>query len=187
MPLFVVACGARGARVDAAADDACRPVAAAPLRDAPWDSLPGEWRITLAATAGPMAGGTVQGSLSLRAQEPSLRRVDRPGPVAVTVPVYGSTDVAVEQVGAVRMGNLLSSDPRRPGVSLWVSRGADGGVSAVMRIGEEEIGTSRQPFDAGYLALFLRRVSSRSILGGWASGVTDEVASGHFCATRGAP
>jgi hypothetical protein len=184
MSLGVVACGPRGIRVAAPADDACRPVTATAVGDAPWDSLPGEWRLTLVATAGRMAGRVAQGNLTLRAQEPSLRAVDRPGPVVVTVPVVGSTDLAVEEAGAIRMGDLRSAEPRQPGVSIWVSRGADGGVSAVLRIGQEEIGTGRQPFDAGYTVLYLRRVTGATMLGGWASGVTDEVASGHFCAVR---
>jgi hypothetical protein len=67
--------------------------------------------------------------VSLRSQEKSLRRVDRPGPATVIVPVVGSTDLSAEDVGAVRMGELGSADPRQPGVSIWVSRSADGGVS----------------------------------------------------------
>ena len=187
LPLAVAACGARGSRVAPPPDDACRPVAATPLGAAPWDSLPGQWRLTLVATSGRMAGRVAQGNLTLIAEEESLRRVDRPGPNVVTVPVVGSTDLSVEEVGAVRLGDLRSADPRRPGTSIWVSIGPDGGTSAVMRVGQEEIGTRLQPVDAAYTVLYLRRVSGSAILGGWASGGgggAGEVASGHFCAAR---
>ena len=184
LPLAVAGCGSRGGCAALAADSGCQAVAAASLAGAPWDSLPGEWRLTMVATRGPMAGRVAQGSLTLRAQEASLRRVERPGPVTVTVPVIGATDLGVEAIGAVRMGDVRSTDPRHPGVSIWVLRGADGGVSAVLRIGEEEIGAARQPFDAGYTVLYLRRVSGAGFYGAWASGVPDEVASGHFCAVR---
>lgn len=149
-----------------------------------WDSLPGSWRLTLVATSGGMAGRSAQGSLTLRALDAALRRIERPGPAIVTVPVIGATDVPVEQVGAVRMGNLLSADPQRPGAAIWVSQGADGGVSAVLRIGEEAIRSDLLRFDGGYTALFLRQVSAASLRGSWASGVTTEEAGGHFCAVR---
>jgi hypothetical protein len=144
----------------------------------------GSWRLTLVATAGPAAGRSVQGSLTLRAQDPAAQRVDRPGPTTVTVPVIGTTDLALEQVGAQRVGNVQSADPQRPGVAIWVSRGQDGGVSAVMRIGEEMIHSNLTRFDGAYLALYLRQVSANRIYGGWASGVTGQEAAGHFCAVR---
>lgn len=188
LSLLVAACGV-GSRqvVPEAGLVGCQPVTSGALAGAPWDSLVGDWRVTLVATRGPMAGRVARGNLTLRAQAESLRRVEQPGPVTVTVPVVGATDVRVEEVGAVRMGNVQSADPRHPGASLWVSRGADGGVSAVLRIGEEEIGAGRQPFDGGYLVLYLRRVSGSGLYGGWASGVSDEVASGHFCVARPSP
>jgi hypothetical protein len=185
LSLALMACSARGRQAaGVGADVSCPPATAGALAAAPWDSLVGDWHLTLVATTGPRAGKVAQGLVTLRRQEESLRRVDRPGPPTVIVPVVGSTDVPVEEVGAVRMGDLRSADPRQPGVSVWVSRGSDGGVSAVLRIGQQEIGTARQPFDAGYTVLYLRRVSGAGIYGGWASGVPEEVASGHFCAVR---
>jgi hypothetical protein len=177
-------CAARSRTGSLAAGDSCRPVEGRVSAATPWDSLPGSWRLTLVATGGPRSGGSVQGTLTLRAQEASLRRVDRPGPDVVTVPVTGATDVAVEQVGAQRIGNLQSADPQRPGAAIWVSQGQDGGVSAVMRIGEEMIHSSLVRFEGAYTVLYLRQVSASGIYGGWASGVTGQEASGHFCAVR---
>ena len=184
LSVVVAACGVHSRKVEPGADVRCRPVTSGALAAAPWDSLAGDWRLTLVATTGPSAGRVAQGLVALRSQEESLRRVDRPGPATVMVPAVGSTDLPVEEVGAVRMGDLGSADPRQPGVSIWVSRGADGGVSAVLRIGQQEIGTARQPFDAGYTVLYVRRVTGAGFAGGWASGITDEAASGHFCAVR---
>jgi hypothetical protein len=140
--------------------------------------------LTLVAGSGPKAGQNVEGALTLRAQDTALRRVDRLGPTTVTVPVIGFTDIALEQVGAVRMGDVGSTDPRQPGVAIWASQTPDGVVSAVMRVGQEAIRSDLVRFDGGYTALFLQQVSVNAIRGGWASGVTTETASGYFCAER---
>lgn len=182
--LVAAACAGRGQTGAAGAGEECRPVEGRLAASAPWDSLPGSWRLTLVAASGPMARRSVQGTLTLRALDSALRRVDRPGPQTVTVPVIGATDLALEQVGAQRVGNVQSVDPQRPGVAIWVSQGQDGGVSAVMRIGEEMIHSSLVRFDGAYTALYLRQVSANGIYGGWASGVTGQEAAGHFCAVR---
>jgi hypothetical protein len=53
-----------------------------------------------------------------------------------------------------------------------------------MRIGQEAIRSDLMRIEGGYTALFLRLVSVNVIRGGWASGVTAEESSGHFCAQR---
>lgn len=141
----------------------------------------------LVATAGPMTGRSVQGRLTLQRLDSSLRRVNRLG-TDVTVPVVGWADISLEQVAAQRVGDVLSANPERPGASIWVSRGTDGGVSAVMRIGQEQIHTDLQRFEGAYTVLYLRQVSATGIYGGWASGAgVGQRASGHFCATRASP
>lgn len=177
-----VACAGHG-RSGASADE-CRPVDGPFTASTPWDSLSGNWRLTLVARSGPMAGRSVQGALTLRAQDSAQRRVDRPGPTTVTVPVVGMTDIALEQVGAARLGDVRSADPQQPGVAIWASQSPDGAVSAVMRIGQEAIRSDLIRIEGGYTALFLRQVSVNVIRGGWASGVTTEESSGHFCAQR---
>ncbi len=131
-----------------------------------------------------MAGRSVQGALTLHAQDSAARLVERPGPTTVTVPIIGATDIALEQVGAVRLGNVGSTDPLQPGIAIWASRSPDGVVSAVLRIGQEAIRSDIMRIEGGYTALFLRQVSANAIRGGWASGVTTEESSGHFCAER---
>lgn len=178
----MLACAGRG-RTGAAGVE-CRPVEGPFTASAPWDSLAGTWQLTLVAGSGSMAGRREQGALTLQAQDTALRRVDRPGATTVTVPVIGTTDIALEQVGAVRMGDVRSADPLQPGVAMWVSQTPDGSVSAVMRIGQEAIRSNLVRFDGGYTVLFLRQVSVNAIRGGWASGVSTETASGYFCAER---
>ena len=182
LTMAAVACAGRGR--SGASGDECRPVEGPFTASTPWDSLAGSWRLTLVVGSGPTAGQSVQGALTLRAQDPALRQVDRPGPTTVTVPVIGTTDIALEQVGAVRMGDVRSADPLQPGVAIWASQSPDGAVSAVMRIGQEALRSNLVRFDGGYTALFLRQVSANAIRGGWASGVTTETASGYFCAER---
>jgi len=184
LPLTLAALACAGHGRSGASGDQCRPVEGPFTASIPWDSLSGSWRLTLVAGSGPMARRSVQGALTLRAQDPALRRVDRPGPTTVTVPVIGTTDIALEEVRAVRLGDVRSTDPMQPGVAIWVSQSPDGGVSAVMRIGQEAIRSGIVRFDGGYTALFLRHVAANAISGGWASGVTTEESSGYFCAQR---
>jgi hypothetical protein len=145
---------------------------------------PGTWRLTLVASFGSMTGQSVQGEMTLRGQDSLLRRVERPGSTVVTVPVIGAADIALEAVGARRIGDLQSLEPARPGLAIWVSHGADGGVSAVLRIGQEEIHPTLLQIEGAYTVLYLREVSSDAMRGGWASGVMQEEAHGHFCAER---
>lgn len=182
--LIAVACAGRGKAGAAAMGETCRAVEGRITADAPWDSLTGDWRLTMVASAGPMAGRQAEGTMTLQVRDPGVRRMDVPGTTVVTVPAIGSTDIALEQVGAVRIGNLQSSDPMQPGLGIWVSEGTDGGVSAVLRIGQEALRTDIVRFDGGYTALYLRQVTGETIRGGWASGVRSQEASGHFCAVR---
>lgn len=182
LTLAAVACARHGR--SGATGDECRPVEGPFTASTPWDSLAGSWRLTLVVGSGPMTGRSVQGALTLRVQDSALRRVHRPGPTTVTVPVIGTTDIVLEQVGAVRLGDVRSMDSLQPGVAIWASQTPDGVVSAVMRIGQEAIRSDILRIEGGYTALFLRHVSVNALRGGWASGVTTEAASGHFCAER---
>lgn len=177
------ACGGRNRSSAVSSAEECRAVESRIAANTPWDSLPGSWRLTLVSPSG-TAGQSVQGTMTLHAQEAALRRVERAGATAVSVPVIGATDIALEQVGAVRLGDLNSTAPNQPGLAIWVSEATDGNVSAVLRIGQEAIHSDLLRFDGGYTALYLRQVSANSIRGDWASGVTRKEASGYFCADR---
>ena len=184
LALMPLACAGHGRRDTAPPASDCRPSTGRLAANAPWDSLPGTWRLTLVASFGSMTGQSVQGEMTLRGQDAVQRRVERPGPTIVTVPVIGATDVALDAVGARRIGDLHSLEPARPGLAIWVSRGADGGMSAVLRIGQEEIHPTLLQIEGAYTVLYLREVTRDAMRGGWASGVMQEEAHGHFCAER---
>jgi hypothetical protein len=184
LALMGLACAGHGRADTAPAASECRPTTGRLAANAPWDSLAGTWRLTLVATFGSLTGRSVRGEMTLRVQDSVQRRVERPGPTVVTVPVIGAADIALEAVGARRIGDLHSLEPARPGLGIWVSRGADGGMSAVLRIGQEEIHPTLLQIEGAYTVLYLREVSSDAMRGGWASGVMQEEAHGHFCAER---
>lgn len=181
----VAGCAGNNRPRNAASGDECLPVEGRLTAAVPWDSLPGRWRLTLVAATGPKAGSRVEGTMTLQARDPAVRRMESPGTTVITVPIFGTTDVALEEVGAVRIGNVQSADSSQPGLAIWVSEVPDRSVSAVLRIGQEALRTDIVRFDGGYTALFLQEVSSSSIRGGWKSAVTPmESSSGHFCAVR---
>ena len=184
LALMPLACGGHARPDTAPGASECRPSTGRLAANAAWDSLPGVWRLTLVASFGSMIGRSVQGEMILQRQDSVQRRVERPGPTVVTVPVIGAADIALEDVGARRIGDLHSLEPARPGLAIWVSRGVDGGISAVLRIGQEEIHPTLMQIEGAYTVLYLREVSSDAMRGGWASGVMQEEAHGHFCAER---
>jgi hypothetical protein len=186
LALALGACAGRNQAGGEASARECLPVEGRLAAGVPWDSLSGRWRLTLVATAGPRAGSRVAGLMTLQVRAPEVRRMDAPGSAVITVPVMGSSDIAVESVGAVRIGNVQAADPTQPGLAIWVTEGPDSAVSAVLRIGQEPLRTDIVRFDGGYTALFLREVSSTRIRGGWTSAVSvrEPAASGHFCAVR---
>jgi len=179
-----VACSTHAPPAGAVPAADCVPVDGQLAASAPWDSLNGSWMLEMVAVTGDSSGVRAAGTLTLRAQDPALRPVVRAGMTGVTVPVIGATDIALERVGAVRIGDVGSLDPRKPGVSIWVSPATATTLSAVMRIGQEEIQSDLVRFDGGYTALYLRQVSATAIRGGWASAVAGTAASGYFCAER---
>lgn len=182
LALQSAACSGHGGA--AVTPSACHPVEGRLPENVHWDSLPGSWRLTLVAETGQMASRSVQGTMSLREQLPALKQVNILGAHPVTVPIIGTADIDLEGVGAVRLGDVLSTDPGHPGLAIWVSEGGGDGVSAILRIGEEAIRGDIVRFDGGYTALYLQHVSASSIRGGWASGVTTKAVTGYFCAER---
>ena len=102
------------------------------------------------------------------------------------VPFYGATDIALETVGGVRLGDPASLDSLQPGV-LFIQQNAPSATtpSAItLRIGSEANRRDVTRFDGGYMALRVQRAGTGSLVGTWASGVTRDEASGYFCATR---
>ena len=170
------------ARACAAPTDSLGPAASV-------DGWTGEYSLSLVGR--PSAGGvrSVRGDLVLHEQPASLRYFRRSGgdPLpGVVIPLFGTADVDVETVGAVRVGDLSSADPAAPGV-LVIEGGADGRPSILLRFGSEANRRDRVRYDGGFMVLEVREIRENGFSGTWTSGVQGVRTRGHFCAERRAP
>ncbi len=183
MAIGVAGCARGGGQV-AARECAAREAGLA--ADVDVDGLAGEYRFILVATKGDSSGHKVAGRLSLHRQKGAARRMTtlggQPDP-NVTVPLYGATDIDLNMVGAVRLGDLGSEDPMSPGVMVLDSRAASA-RQIVMRLGYLANRRGDLLFDGGYAALQVGWVARDGFGGTWASGVRGPESAGYFCAFR---
>lgn len=144
--------------------------------------LAGRFELTLVATRGPHAGAQVEGTVVLWAMPAALRSI--PGVQAGddAFALYGTAAVELERVGALRIGDLDSADPARPGVVVVARSGAAPRVW--VRLGSEANRRDVERFDGGYMVLDVQQADRRGFFGQWRSGVMDNEAEGYFCATR---
>jgi hypothetical protein len=127
-----------------------------------------------------------EGSLTLFVQGEALRPFAGAagGPIpGVTSPLFGSTDVNVEGVGAVRVGSLSSQDPESPGV-LVIESETGASPSILIRLGSDANRREVVRFDGGYAVLSVVEIASESFSGIWTSGSRGSSSEGFFCATR---
>lgn len=182
-------CEANPTDTPSARVDACEPVNPQGPAAMALEHLTGAFRIVFVTTAGSMTGHSAAGTLRLRPQEPAL--VDLIGAdtsLVLTQPVIGQLDLALDSIGATRMGDPMSDSNAMPGVGLYVTR-LPGGTGVVGRVGAGSNARGLMPFDAGYFTLFIQRVNSDGIWGIWrsspgAGGLVTPEARGHFCAAR---
>jgi len=142
--------------------------------------LAGQYRLKMVRTSGDTS--SVDGALRLVPQVDSLRPMplpDRAPEPRPTIPLIGTAEIGVEDVGAHRLGDLTSEDPTRPGV-IVVHRPGE----ITMRFGSDANIREMPAFDGGYLAFFVAQVNSDGFAGGWSSGVQMRDAEGYFCAVR---
>jgi hypothetical protein len=153
------------------------------------DRLAGDHLLVMVSTSGEREGRRAAGALELVPHDSASRYVVRPG-VAVdssaTIPLFGATDISIEDVGAVRLGDLGSLDPRSPGVAVLEQRrpGAGSPLDLVVRLGSLANRRDIQRFDGGYTALTVRWLEDDAFGGSWESGVSGPVAGGYFCVYR---
>jgi hypothetical protein len=163
--------------------DECRPVEGPLPAVATTAGMSGTYRFTMVATDGARRGRVVSGRLELTPQDSALLQAE-----GAAQPYRGTTDVALDSVGAVRMGDLAAADPGAPGVAVYEQRSPDGVPTVVVRLGSASNARGLQPFDAGHTTLYVRRISDAGFAGGWASsaGSTYPIrqAHGYFCAVR---
>ena len=154
--------------------------------DASLEGRVGEYRLTMIEEIDGSPSRTAEGSLTLLAQAESLRQFagsaggSIPG---VTSTLFGSTDVNVEGVGAVRVGNLSSQDPASPGV-LVIESETGASPSILLRFGSDANRRDLVRFDGGYTVLTVVEVAAQSFSGTWSSGARGPDSEGFFCATR---
>lgn len=182
---LVVGCRARPAE---AGPQSCAPVTSSLPADAPADALAGRYRLQLVASSGANKGGTAGGELQLLPYDSSERQRTLSSGVRDTVnsyPLYGSTDMNLEAVGAVA-GDLGSVDPSRPGVLVIriAPRSDTAGARVILRLGAEANRQDLVRFDGGYTVLRVREITGDGFAGDWESGAPMPQAGGHFCAVR---
>jgi hypothetical protein len=153
--------------------------------------LNGSYAVTFVATEGSKAGQTVRGRLALRAQDQALVSVPyADSSIVVSQPVIGTMDLAADSIGATRMGDFAATDAARPGVGVYVTGRRGGAVTGVVaRVGSGSNVRGQMVFDGGYFTLYVGRVGSNGVWGGWASspgtgGMVTPDARGHFCAEK---
>ena len=187
---FVVVAGVLGCRSNQSQ------VAAAPACQAAEGDLPmgvsaqawaGEYRLVMVATTGDSAGRSASGTMRLMVQSEELQ-VPPMGSAddGTRMPLYGTTDIDLPAILAVEIGVLDSDDPIAPGVLVIarpVERDGRTSTEITIRFGSEANRRGLTRFDGGYTALFVRQAGTGSFAGNWASGVTGQLSSGHFCAT----
>jgi hypothetical protein len=149
-------------------------------------ALEGEYIVTLVATGGEQAGQEHRGEMVLLTLDSAAALSQAPAHEAQGKAGYslvGTTDLALESVGAVRLGDLASLDPAKPGVAV-LQHGEEQAPEITLRLGSlaNQVGNVR--FDGGYAALHVKWLESDGFGGSWESGVRGPEAEGYFCAFR---
>lgn len=153
--------------------------------DARTADLAGRFVVTMVATAGERRGESVSGYMVLRTAPTGT-----PAPAAgARTALIGTTDIALARVGALRIGDTWSEDPRAPGVGVYEQRPANAGPTVTMRLGSATTAAptpGMMQIEGQYTVFFVRRIAAGGFAGGWQSGSGDAAteARGHFCATR---
>ena len=146
----------------------------------------GEYRLTMVEEVDGSPSRRAEGALTLVAQVESLRRfagstgTSVPG---VSSPLFGSTDMNLEGVGAVRVGSLASENPESPGV-LVIESETGASPSILLRLGSDANRRDIVRFDGGYAVLNVVEITAESFSGTWSSGARGPDSEGFFCATR---
>ena len=151
--------------------------------------MAGEYTLTLVASTGPKSGNSTSGTMWLLPTDSAHRHpVSAIGvtPEGVVIPYFGAVEIGLEDVGALRIGDVSSRDPDEPGV-LWLEQRlepSEGAVSITLRLGSLANRRGVQEFDGSFTALHVHEVSPDSFAGTWTSGSMGKQTTGYFCASR---
>lgn len=117
----------------------------------------------------------VAGTLKLEPRPADLRRLND-----WSVPLQGTADIDVAQVGAHDTGALDSEDPSAPGV-LVLRSGAEPLI--LLRLGAAANRSDETAFDGAFTVLTVRSVDEEGFRGSWRSGMFGDEVRGYFCAS----
>ena len=150
-------------------------------------TLAGEYQLMVVATEGARATTSETGRLTLLAHDGEARQIRQPDGTPdpnVQIPLYGTANLDLEAVGAVRIGDLESSDPMQPGVAVLEQRSTDSDSPPTITLRFGSLANQRDitRFDGGYMALRVSWIESGAFGGTWESGVRSQTAGGYFCA-----
>jgi hypothetical protein len=162
----------------------CGPVAGELPAGSRLDGLEGGYRLRMAASTGQKKGATVDGHLRLEPNDTSHLFRSRLGGTRDTTaryPYFGTAEIDLEAVDAIRPGDLASLDPDLPGVLAIESSN-----EVMLRLGSEANRSDVVRFEGGYTVLRVRRIGAHGFQGNWSSGGPMQTASGYFCAERAA-
>ena len=164
----------------------CVPPSGELAADATLDGWAGEYTLRMVGGAEGDDAASIQGILILHQQLAYLRQFsgsDGGAIPGVVAPLFGTTDVGVEAVGALRVGDLSSADPAAPGVLVIESENAQG-PSILLRFGSDANRRDMVRFDGGFTVLEVRDIRDDGFSGTWTSGARGTRAGGYFCAER---
>ena len=133
--------------------------------------MAGAYHLTLESSGTPPTSS--EGTLTLETLPDTLQEMG-----GARTPLGGSTDVDVEAVGALRLGDLGSDDPAAPGVLVIETDGP----SIILRLGSEPNRRDQVAFDGGYTVLTVHQIGADGFDGSWRSGSGVVVNEGYFCA-----
>lgn len=135
----------------------------------------GEYTLTMVAASG--EGASASGSLTLIEQEAGLEQWGQ-----VATPLFGSSDINLDAVGAVRVGELDIADAASPGVIVMEDEGPDG-PRIRLRLGSRANTRETAAFDGGYTILTVAELVTDGFAGEWRSAAGGPVTEGWFCVT----
>ncbi len=151
------------------------------------DALVGTYELTLVASDGRATTGLLRLNLTDDAHRVVPTPSGSPTPNAV-MSLYGITNIALEEVGAIRMGDTELADPAMPGVAVLerhvLTNGDTTSTEITLRLGSEANRRDVTRFDSGFTALYVAAIDATRVGGTWASGVSGIQVRGHFCAER---
>ncbi len=153
--------------------------------------LAGEFRLVVVSTQEPHLEERADVRLELVAQDLELRTIPgitgEPLP-GVEQPLRGILRGDLGAVGAVVPGDLLSEDPRAPGVAVLRMDATEAGdARVIVRLGSEANQRERLAFDEAFTVLRVRATEKSRFFGEWESGNGGEGARGYFCGYRSQP